>query len=236
MAGIHIAAIVSAALALAAYGGFLLKGTGARLRVVLGVLLLLQLPMSAATFAYVRLPLDAWIRGWVADREAYTAITLLYAPITEEAAKLWPLLLPFVWPRVDRTNALRIAIALGLGFGIGEIAFLADRLAASPAIAALPWTSFGGFVYERLVVCLWHIAFTAVTVWAAARSPAWVPVAFIGSVALHFVGNFPIYLAARGALGLDRQTWQEVLLAWPLLYAVLLAIMLALMARSSAGL
>lgn len=233
MPGIVIAAIVAAALALAVLGTFLVKGASAGERRLLGALLLLQLPMSWLAYEYLRVPLDAWLRPLIADRETYTIVTLFYAPLTEEPAKLWPLLLPWIWRRLTRANAVRVALALGLGFGIGEIAFLAARLAAVPAVAPLPWHAFGGFIAERLMVCLWHAAFTAVTVAAAAISLSRVPVGFLGSSALHFVGNFPIFLAALRLFGLGAAEWQLLLFAWTLVYTVAMAFLLVFLARAS---
>lgn len=233
MPGIYIAAIAAATLAALVAGSFLLKGAAGAERRLYLALILLQLPMSWAAFEYVRVPLDAWLRPLIADRQAYGFLTLFYAPLTEEPAKLWPLLLPFVWRRVRRENALRVALALGLGFGLGEIAFLAARVAASPAMAPLPWYMFGGFIAERLMVCLWHAAFTAVTVAAAAYSRARVPAAFAGSAALHFLGNFPIYLAALRLFGLGAAAWQIVLFAWTVVYTVAMAILIVFLARAT---
>lgn len=233
MPGIYIAALVAAALALAIIGGFLVKGAVPAERPLHLALLVLQLPMSWLAFEYVRVPLDAWIRPLIADRATYGVVTLFYAPLTEEPAKLWPLLLPFVWRHLRRENAVRVALALGLGFGLGEIAFLAARVAAVPATAPLPWYAFGGFIAERLMVCLWHAAFTAVTVAAAAHALARVPAAFLGSAALHFLGNFPIYLAALRLFGLDAGAWQLLLFAWTVVYTVAMAFLLAFLARAT---
>lgn len=233
MPGIYIAAGVAAALALLVIGSFLVKGATPAERRLCLVLILLQLPMSWLAFEYVRVPLDAWLRPLIADRDTYGVVTLFYAPLTEEPAKLWPLLLPFVWRHLGRENAVRVALALGLGFGLGEIAFLAARVAASPALAPLPWYMFGGFIAERLMVCLWHAAFTAVTVAAAAHALSRVPAAFAGSAALHFLGNFPIYLAALRLFGIGAAEWQLLLFGWTIVYTVAMAVLLVLLARAT---
>jgi hypothetical protein len=233
MPGIHVAAAAAAALALLVAGTFLAKGATPAERRLHGVLLLLQLPMSWLAFEYVRVPLDGVLRPLMPDRDTYGVVTLFYAPLTEEPAKLWPLLLPFVWRSLRRENAVRVALALGLGFGIGEIAFLASRVAASPALAPLPWYMFGGFVAERLMVCLWHAAFTAVAVAAASLAPARVPAAFAASMALHFLGNFPIYLAALRLFGLDAAQWQLLLFAWTIVYTVAMAFLIVFLARAT---
>jgi hypothetical protein len=230
MAGIHTAALIAASLVLAAAAILLLVFAKPERRWLYVALLVLELPMSAAAFHYLRLPLDGWLSGAIADRAVYTFVTLLYAPLTEEPAKLWPLLLPFVWRRLGRENAVGVALALGIGFGIGEIAFLAERIAQMPALASLSWFAFLGFVFERVLVCIWHPAFTAVTVAAAARRPTLVPAALLGSMALHYVGNFPIYLASRDVFGLGREGWQSAMLAWTLVYAALMGLLLAWLA------
>ncbi len=230
MLGIHIAALIAAAIALAVLGGILVKRRVGPWLLLLS-LVLLQLPMSAAAFDYVRVPIDGWVRAAVPDRETHTFLTLFYAPLLEEPAKLWPLLLPWVWRRLDRANAWSIGTALGLGFGLGEIAFLAERLASTPAVAALPWQRLSGFAAERAMVCVWHAAFTTLTVWAAARRPSLIPAALLGSAALHLVGNLPIYLAARNPLGWSAQVLEEALLVWVIVYTIAMALLLARLAR-----
>ena len=49
-----------------------------------------------------------------------------------------------------------LALAAGVGFGIGEIWFLAHALIRSPGYPDLPFWMFGGFVVERLEVCFLH--------------------------------------------------------------------------------
>jgi hypothetical protein len=233
MPGIYIAAIVAATLALLVIGSFLVKGAAPAERRLYLALIVLQLPMSWLAFEYFRVPLDGVLRPLIPDRETYGVVTLFYAPLTEEPAKLWPLLLPFVWRNLRRENAVRVALALGLGFGIGEIAFLAARVAAVPALAPLPWYMFGGFIVERLMVCLWHAAFVAVTVAAAALALKRVPAAFAGSMALHFLGNFPIYLAALRLFGLGPADWQLLLFAWTIAYTVAMAFLIVFLARAT---
>ena len=227
MTGIHVAALIAAGIVLAAAAALWLVFAKPQRRWLYVVLLAIQLPMSWAAFHFVRVPLDRWIAGAIADRGTYTLLTMFYAPLTEEPAKLWPLLLPFVWRRLGRENAAGIALALGIGFGIGEIGFLAERVARVPQMAGLPAFAFTGFIFERVLVCLWHPAFAAVTVAAAARRPALIPAALLGSMALHFLGNFPIYLASRNAFGLGAAGWQQALLGWTLIYAIAMALLLA---------
>ncbi len=230
MTGIHVAALIAAGIVLAAAAALWLVFAKPQQRWLYAVLFGLQLPMSWAAFHYLRVPLDGWVSAAIGDRALYVFVRMAYAPLTEEPAKLWPLLLPFVWRRLARENAVGVALALGTGFGVGEIAFLAEQLARTSGIAALPWSSFSGFVFERVLVCIWHPAFVAVTAAAAARRPARIPVALLGAMALHYLGNFPIFLASIDAFGLGPQGWPLALLGWTLVYAVLMALLLAWLA------
>jgi hypothetical protein len=227
MAGVYVAALIAAGIVLSAGIVLCLAFVRPERRWLYALLLVLQLPMSWAAYHYLRAPLDGWLAGAVADRGTYALLAMLYAPVTEEPAKLWPLLLPFVWRRLGRENAVGVALALGLGFGIGEIGFLAESVARAPAMAELSAFAFHGFIFERVLVCVWHPAFTAVTVAVAARKPALIPLGLLGSMALHYLGNFPIYLAVRDAFGLGHAGWQQALLAWTLIYAVLMGLLLA---------
>jgi hypothetical protein len=102
-------------------------------------------------------------------------------------------------------------MALGLGFGVGEIFFIADLVLANPQMAALPWYDFGGFINERFLVCLIHGLFTSMTLLGWKR---W-PLGFGGGLALgmllHLLGNLPILLAAAGLLGSDP-TFRSILI------------------------
>src|SRR3982751_5165983 len=130
--GIVIAPIITALL--------FLRGSGAALgliaprdeRRLLALLILLELPMSVGTFYLVRRPLDGLVHGLPGDAGVYRWLTTLYAPLTEEPAKLWPLLIPLIARRVGRDNAVRAAVALGLGFGLGEIALVAKFIRDAP--------------------------------------------------------------------------------------------------------
>ncbi len=227
MPGIYIAALIAAGIVLAVALSLLFVFARPERRWLYALLLVLELPMSAATLVYVRVPLNDWIASLVSDPATRTLVSTFYAPLTEEPAKLWPLLLPFVWRRLSRANAVGVALALGIGFAIGEIGFLADRIARAPSTAALPWFSFLGFVFERVLVSFWHPAFVAVATTAAARRPLLLPAGLLGAMALHYLGNFPIYLASRDAFGLGSAVWQTALLMWILLYTILTGLLLA---------
>src|SRR5688572_11950661 len=77
------------------------------------------------------------------------------------------------------------------------------------------------------------LAFTAVAVVADARAAVLLPLGFVGAAALHFIGNFPLYLASRRLFGLTQEHWQLLLYGWTIVYTVALALLLHLLARVS---
>lgn len=216
-------AIVSAAV----WGAIFLWRAPSVERRLLVACFVLQLPVSAAAFYIVRMPLDRAIHALLGDGAIYQWGRLLYAPLTEEPAKLWPLLIPWIASRATRDNAVRIAAVLGLGFGVGEIGFLAGSIAATPQAASVPWYAYTGFGIERFMVCLIHGLLTAMTMlgWKRWRI-GWLGGMVIG-MALHLALNSPIALAGIGWLGTDPSVVVSLLLLWVVLY-FLVAIMVLL--------
>jgi hypothetical protein len=104
-------------------GFYALRAAGppVRLPLLAGVL---ATPLHAASLFLVRMPLHgvlvtalpSGVLFWVAS---------LYAPLLEEPAKWLVLFLPFIRARLTPANAAGIALAVGLGFGLGEIVNLA---------------------------------------------------------------------------------------------------------------
>src|SRR5690606_8942853 len=116
------------------------------------MLLLVMLPMNALAFFVLRMPLDGWLSSRMGEQnEVLHFIRTLYAPVTEEPAKLWPLLIPFFYKRMKSIPVHRVALAVGLGFGIGEAWTVARLLSESPEIAEYPWYMLGGFIAERMM-------------------------------------------------------------------------------------
>jgi hypothetical protein len=147
-------------------------------------------------------------------------VALLYAPLTEEPAKLWPLLLPWLRRSVvaDRPAAVRLGMALGLGFGIGEAGLIAHWVAQDPDLRELPFHVFTGYQMERLLVCLMHGAFTATVVVGLATGRSLVP-RFLGAMLLHLVGNAPILVLALLREQLGAELVAQLLFLWVLAYA-----------------
>jgi len=216
MSGIYIAALITTAIVLAFYGSLIrhLKSPADKRLLLLGFLI--ALPLQPLAFYLVRVPLDRWLVNLLGkDSNLYQILTTLYAPLTEEPAKLLPLLVPAILRVIRRENFARYALAIGLGFGVGEIWFIAERLAGSPVYAPLPFYMFGGFLGERALVCLIHGAFLAVALWRL-RSNLFL--GLLGAMALHYFGNFPIFLMQKNAFGLGQTAWQVIVSIWLQLY------------------
>jgi len=226
--GIYIAAIVTTAVAFLIFGIYVLLRAPRNERPLLIAATLLNVPLSPLAFYLVRTPLDRVIGKVLgAYPEFFLFVKTFYAPLTEEPAKLWLLLIPWFVHKVKRENAGRVAMALGLGFGVGEIWLLARIVASSAAYAAYPWYYFGGFMGERFMVCLMHGAFTAAALWRLRRGFV---LGLLAAMTLHYVGNFPIYLAAVDAFGIGKAAWQYVLSFWIVVYFLLMLTILALFA------
>lgn len=101
----------------------------------------------------------------------FLLFSLLLAPVTEEAIKLLPALARPVrrYLAEDRGAGLWAGLFLGVGFGLGEIGYLAWRLTGTPAVAGVPVWQFTGFLTERLYVTFGHGILTAVAVYGLAR-------------------------------------------------------------------
>lgn len=191
MPGLVLASLIAALMSIAVYGGALLWLARRDERPPLALAAIVAVPLTLLAYHLVREPIEQlfgvpggtlWLRA-------------ILPPLIEEPAKLLPLLLPILARAVTRENAWRFGIALGLGFGIGEIILLVQLLQPVQAVLAAPWTALTGFISERYIVCLTHGAFTAaaLTVWRSGR-PFWQ--GLLAAMALHFLANLPIALAS----------------------------------------
>lgn len=223
MPGIYIMALITIAVALAAIGPLILIKSRRSDWRLFAWALVLSLPLAALTFYFVRLPIDGLVRELGLGRYAYLLVSSLYAPVTEEPAKLLPLALPFLYRHLNRDNAVRAGLALGLGFGLGEVGLLAWKVAQSPATAALPWYIFTGFLIERLMVCFLHGAFVATTLWFWFRGRRW---GILVAMALHYLLNFPIFLAVMGLFGTDRALFIQMSMLWVVVMTVAMVVLI----------
>ena len=217
--GILIAALITTVLAIVVVGSLIRYLSESAPRWLLILTFLSALPAQPVAYYYIRLPLHEWLSQWIGAGVLLTAITLFYAPVIEEPAKWFSLVLPSLRRKLRPENAVAIALAVGLGFGTGEIWFLAEQLSRSPQLAALPFWQFGGFLLERLQVCFLHGALIALVFKRFAEGRSVWPAALLG-VALHFALNFPIFLAAVNVPPLGRELWPLVLLGYVLLFTV----------------
>ena len=228
--GIIIAAVITTLLAAAAYGYLIRRITEPVDRRVVLVAALVALPLQPLAFYAVRMPVAHWLIVNIGLGDLFTAISLFHAPLTEEPAKWLMLLIPYIRRRLTPGNAVAIALATGLGFGIGEIWFLAERLMRVPQMAALPFYMFGGFLGERFMVAFAHGAFVAFAfMWLAEGRSFWLG-ALVG-MALHFALNFPIFLLSIDLFGLGRPTWSALLQVYLLVFIIALMVAVNRLAR-----
>src|SRR5262245_28713096 len=94
MPGIYIAALLTSLLGLVIVGTIVWQVTRREDRGLTLALGLVALPLSASTYYCVRKPIDRFLEDRLGKESgALTAVRLCYAPVTEEPAKLLPLLL-----------------------------------------------------------------------------------------------------------------------------------------------
>ncbi|MBS0204749.1 MAG: hypothetical protein JSS49_17730 [Planctomycetes bacterium] len=172
---------------------------------------LVMVPASPLTFYGIRLPLDGLLRLVIND-DSHRLVTFAARPMIEELFKLWPLMIPVIWKSTTKETRLWRALAIGLGFGIGEIWLLADIVFRNnPEVANQSVLSLTGFINERAMVCLIHGGLTAI---ALHTFGAGLPLA----ITLHAAGNLPFYLQEISAFGLAATTWTSIVRTWVLWY------------------
>lgn len=221
-----VAGIITAIVVGAAYGVLIAAIAPAPYRPVLLRAALYALPLQPLAFFALRLPLDTAMVGAFGQGAARNVIALLYAPLTEEPMKWAVLMLPFARKYLTPVTAVPMALAIGLGFALGEIGFLAFQISKISAYAALPFTQFFAFGLERFLVALLHggfIVFLAVRM-ALGRS-IWP--GLVASLALHFLVNLPIGLVALAPPGLDRAMTTALLQLWTLGFTFALGLAVA---------
>lgn len=217
---LYIAASITTLLAILIIGSTLIyRSKGERKFIIL--LILLELPMCAIVYEFVRLPLDSLLRELIGDTSnIYQFVKAIYAPITEEPAKLWPLLIPWFYRRISSKNIIRVAFALALGFGIGEAWLVASFMLKNPDIASLHWYTLNGYIGERFFVCILHAAFTGVAIrWIVVHKSVFKGLFF--AMLLHFTVNFPIFLSGKNLFNLGKENWRMLLIIWMQLWALI---------------
>lgn len=214
---IYITSAVTTVLAVFMIGGFIKWRADKADAKLLLILFLAELPMAFAAYYLIRMPLvDSLFQHIFSfNPSVYGFMKLLYAPLTEEPAKLLPLLIPAIRKHITKKNFVVAAMALGLGFGIGEIWLVGNFITQNQHYAAMPWYYFGGFINERFMVCIMHGAFTAIAL-SRLGNKFWLGI--LAAMGLHLLGNFPIYLAGIDFLSLGKEAWQIVLQIYIVLF------------------
>lgn len=208
------AAIIAFTLSLAFWGTVLWWITPREERLPVLACVVGTLPMCWVMYHGVRIPLDAGLHAMLDDGDQLRWIRTCYAPLTEEPAKLWPLLLPLVRRRLTRESVGRYSLAMGLGFALGEILTVAGLFVArDPEMAAMPWYLLGGFIAERFMTCAVHSGMTAVALAGWRRGPGFV-VGLSLAMLSHYFANFPIAMAQRGWLGPNAEVSQILVFLW----------------------
>jgi hypothetical protein len=218
MPGIYIAAILTTGIAVAIFGTVVRQLKLPANAQTLWLAALITLPLQPLAFYLVRVPLDQWLTAHL-DHGSLTfqGLISLYAPLTEEPAKLAPLLVPAIRRDITGKNFARYALAIGLGFAIGEMWFIAERIARIPEFSGLPWYQFGGYVGERLMTCVLHSVFVAVALWQLGRRFV---LGVAGAMALHWAANFPIFLMGWDVGGLGKAFWAVAIQIWLVAYVI----------------
>jgi len=125
----------------------------------------LGLPLSAIVNIFVKGPLASGVgllagigSGLVQTTPVWFLVFLfLLSPVFEELIKVTPLLVPWVRRRATAVaDAFWAGLALGIGFGLGEAAYLAWQIAAAGVYEIYPWYAFTGFLFERTIVVFIH--------------------------------------------------------------------------------
>lgn len=194
--GVVIASLLAATLSTALYGSGFWRLAPSEDRPALLLAFFCTLPMCVLVFYGVRLPLKELIDP-VMSPSMKPWLNLIYAPLTEEPAKLIPLLIPAFRPAATPANAVRIGYALGLGFGVGEIGLIAWFSLQNPTIAVMSWWMLGGLITERFFVCLIHGLFTSMVLCGWKRWGYGLAGGLVLAMLLHLLGNAPIVVAPR---------------------------------------
>jgi len=197
MAGLTI--LLTAALGLAALNHL----TGSDRRYYL--LMVAGLPSSFLINRLVKIPLISGI-GSLAGIPLklgpdmplwFLGVIWLAAPIFEEAIKILPMALrPARKLMTGEAQALWAGLALGIGFGLGEAAYLAYGMVRDPATNSLPWYMFSGFVTDRLIVSFGHGLMTAVAVMGLKHGGGRAFLGYLAAVGLHALLNLGPILSA----------------------------------------
>ncbi|MEW6687432.1 MAG: PrsW family glutamic-type intramembrane protease [Candidatus Edwardsbacteria bacterium] len=160
------------------------------------LLVFLLLPFSPFVNILVKKPLTLMLERLFQISEKakpwwFLLIDLFIAPITEELFKVLPIIVfPLrQWVR-DYRSVLCIGLAVGLGFGLGEMWLIAWRIhIAKPEIANLAFYKLGGFIGERALCCFVHGILTSLVLKGLLGSFKDILSGYLKAVSLHALLN-----------------------------------------------
>jgi uncharacterized membrane protein YhfC len=170
-------------------------------------LMVAGLPLSLIVNRFIKTPTITSIAAWTGVPLQlrpdvplwFIGLIWLNAPVFEEAIKILPVILltrhRFLH---EASQALFTGLALGMGFGLGEAAYLAYGIAQNPAYNQLPWYMFTGFASERLIVTFAHGLMTSTAVLGLHYGKRNALLGYMTAVGLHAMINLgPILLALK---------------------------------------
>jgi uncharacterized membrane protein YhfC len=182
-----------------------------RTRPELRWLLVVALPLCPLVNLYVKKPLLQTAGEWLAVSPVpatwpwwFIALALLLVGVTEEAAKFGVACTPGLRRRILDRHAITIAaVAIGAGYAIGEMWFLAARIyVAMPELRGQPFYAFNGFISERLIAAMIHVACSMLALSGWLGTPARLLLTLSGAMLAHAVLDLPSILYQSGAIGL----------------------------------
>jgi hypothetical protein len=168
---------------------------------VLSVLFIISLFESYVTFYYVRIPLDNLVTRFISIASAgYILIAFLYAPVTEELAKITPVWISQLFKKtIVKDNQILYAMTIGLAFGIGEMFFLASLSSQNLTLMGYKWYHFYGYMTERFLSCFCHQIFMIVLIcWVRKKRIRY----FFYAMTLHAITNIPPLLYGNFSFGI----------------------------------
>ncbi|MCP4229929.1 MAG: hypothetical protein GY771_07240, partial [bacterium] len=160
----------------------------------------------------------------------YRILYMSYAPFIEEPAKWSLLLIPWFVRKIDKDSYVRVALAIGLGFGLGELWMLAVELNQLGTVSQYAWYELSGYINERFIVCIMHGGFVALMLRYMRTKIA---LGMSLAIGLHFVGNFPIYFLRTDFLSLGEDVWMVIVGIWITVFFLGVIIMLAYFAAEN---
>lgn len=201
MPGIYIAHTATTIL-LILVGRFFYRRIDAKDKKWFILFFLLQIPASYLTWVLVRVPYEAWYSEIFVRGELWWIFVKAFeAPLTEELAKLLPVLIFAAWmlKGLTKKRAVFLGMALGLGFGLGEVwALVYLNVTTNAEILAYPWYAFLSAIAERLMASFIHGAMTGFALYGIVQG--WFRGVFgvLTAMCTHFLLNFPIFLPVLG--------------------------------------